>query len=43
MGVWRWDEKGESDGQRVTGNGKMGVGEKEGKGEIGHRELGQGR
>ena len=28
-------------GQR--GNGKMGVGEKEGKGEIGHRELGQGR
>ena len=24
------------------GNGKMGVGEKEGKGEIGHRGLGQG-
>ena len=22
MGVWRWDEKGESDGQSVTGKGR---------------------
>ena len=40
MGVWRHGEMGS---ERAERKWEMGVGEKEGKGEIGHRELGQGR